>query len=145
VDEFSITGSGDHGGLRLRGSRPRPGTVRLAVTGEIDMSNASHLRAWVQEAVDAGDVAAFELDLAGVPMLDSTGVGTLVACRAAAQRVGLRFAVVEARPIVYRILQVVGLIEALDVSMPAPSPPAVRAAGSPRPGGDSGDDRRDRF
>ncbi len=83
------------------------------------MSNASHLRAWVQEAVDAGDVAAFELDLAGVPMLDSTGVGTLVACRAAAQRVGLRFAVVEARPIVYRILQVVGLVEALDVSMPA--------------------------
>jgi sigma-B regulation protein RsbU (phosphoserine phosphatase) len=52
-------------------------------------------------------------------MLDSTGVGTLVACRAAAQRVGLRFAVVATRPIVYRILQVVGLIEALNVSMSA--------------------------
>jgi anti-anti-sigma factor len=60
-----------------------------------------------------------ELDLAGVSMLDSTGVGTLVACRAAAQRVGLRFAVVATRPIVYRILQTVGLIEALNVSTPA--------------------------
>jgi anti-anti-sigma factor len=92
VDEFTITGSGDRDGLRLRGSRPRPDTVRLAVAGEIDVSNASRLRAEVQEAFDAGEAAAFELDLAGVPMLDSTGVGTLVACRAAAHRVGLRFA-----------------------------------------------------
>jgi len=75
-------------------------TVRLAVAGEIDVSNASRLRAEVQEAFDAGEAAAFELDLAGVPMLDSTGVGTLVACRAAAHRVGLRFAVVETRPVV---------------------------------------------
>jgi len=143
VDEFAITGSGDSGGLGLRGSRPRPGTVRLAVTGEIDMSNASRLRAGVQEAVDAGDPAAFELDLAGVPMLDSTGVGTLVACRAAAQRVGLRFAVVEPQPIVYRILQVVGLIEALDVSM-SPEPNGGEGGRLPVAGGDSGDHRDDR-
>lgn len=83
------------------------------------MSNASYLRAGAQEVVDAGQAAVFELDLAGVPMLDSTGVGTLVACRAAAQRVGMRFAVVATRPIVYRILQTVGLLEALNVSGPA--------------------------
>jgi anti-sigma B factor antagonist len=142
VDEFSIIGSGDPSGLRLRGSRPRPDTLRLAVTGQVDMSNASYLRAGAQEVVDAGQAAVFELDLAGVPMLDSTGVGTLVACRAAAQRVGLRFAVVATRPIVYRILQTVGLLEALNVSGPA-GPNAVRATGSPRPGGDGGDGRND--
>lgn len=119
MDEFSIIGSGDPSGLRLRGSRPRPDTLRLAVTGQVDMSNASYLRAGAQEVVDAGQAAVFELDLAGVPMLDSTGVGTLVACRAAAQRVGMRFAVVATRPIVYRILQTVGLLEALNVSGPA--------------------------
>lgn len=119
MDEFCIIGSGDPSGLRLRGSRPRPDTLRLAVTGQVDMSNASYLRAGAHEVVDAGQAAVFELDLAGVPMLDSTGVGTLVACRAAAQRVGMRFAVVATRPIVYRILQTVGLLEALNVSGPA--------------------------
>jgi len=143
VDEFTITGTGDPGDLRLRASRPRPDTVRLAVTGEIDMSNASRLRAGVQETVDAGEAAAFELDLAGVPMLDSTGVGTLVACRAAAQRVGLRFAIVATQPIVYRILQVVGLIEALNVSMSA-EPSGGEGGRLPEVGGDSGDDRHDR-
>jgi anti-sigma B factor antagonist len=131
VGESTITGSSDPGGLRLRGSRPRPDTVRLAVTGEIDLSNASHLRAGVQEAVDAGEAAAVELDLAGVPMLDSTGVGALVACRGAAQRVGLRFAIVATRPIVYRILQLVGLIEALNVSM-SPEPNGGEERPAPR-------------
>jgi anti-sigma B factor antagonist len=139
VDEFTITGSADPDGLRLRGSRPRPDTVRLAVTGAIDVSNASLLRAGVQDAVDAGEAAAFELDLAGVPMLDSTGVGTLVACRAAAQRVGLRFAVVATRPIVYRILQVVGLIEALNVSVSA-EPHGGESGRLRAAGGDAGDD-----
>ena len=119
MDEFSIAGPGDPGGLRLRGSRPRPDTVRLAVTGEIDMSNARQLLAGVREIVAVGEAVVFELDLAGVSMLDSTGVGTLVACRAAAQRAGLRFAVVATRPIVYRILKMVGLLEALNVSRPA--------------------------
>jgi anti-sigma B factor antagonist len=139
VDEFTITGSADPDGLRLRGSRPRPDTVRLAVTGAIDVSNASLLRAGVQDAVDAGEAAAFELDLAGVPMLDSTGVGTLVACRAAVQRVGLRFAVVATRPIVYRILQVVGVIEALNVSVSA-EPNGGERGRLRAAGGDAGDD-----
>jgi hypothetical protein len=59
------------------------------------------------------------LDLPGVPMLETTGGGALVAFRAAAHRVGLRFAVVATRPIVYQILQMVGPIEALNVAMPA--------------------------
>jgi anti-sigma B factor antagonist len=142
VDEFTVAGSGDPGGLRLRGSRPRPDTVRMAVTGQIDMSNASHLRSQAQELVDAGEAAVFELDLAGVSMLDSTGVGMLVAFRSAAQRMGLRFAVVATRPIVYRILQTLGLLEALNVSTPAETN-GGEGGRLPAAGGDGGDDRDD--
>jgi anti-sigma B factor antagonist len=116
--------------------------VRLAVTGHIDVSNASQLRGRAQQLVDAGEAAVFEVDLAGVSMLDSTGVGMLVACRAAAQRVGLRFAVVAPRPIVYRILQTLGLLETLNVSMPA-EPNDGQGGRLPAAGGDGGDDRDD--
>jgi hypothetical protein len=70
-------------------------------------------------------------------MLDSTGAGTLAACRTAAQRVALRCAVVATRPMVYRILPVAGSIEALNVSRRA-GPTAVTV------GGDAGGGRADR-
>ena len=66
-------------------------------------------------------------------MLDSTGAGTLVACRAAGRSAMRRRG---DRPVVYRILPVAGWIEALNVSGWA-GPTVVRV------GGDAGGGRAD--
>jgi hypothetical protein len=50
--EVTISGLRDPGGLRAAG--PRPETVRLAVTGAIDLSNASRLQAAVQGRLTPG-------------------------------------------------------------------------------------------
>ncbi|MFI9470361.1 STAS domain-containing protein [Streptomyces sp. NPDC052492] len=60
--------------LTLIPGRSPDGTVRLAVSGEIDMSNAGHLA----EALDGG-AGPLVLDLTEVEYLDSAGLSVLFA------------------------------------------------------------------
>jgi anti-sigma B factor antagonist len=50
---------------------------RIAVAGEVDVSNASELRDAVEKVFSASPDAV-EIDLAEVPYIDSTGIGVLV-------------------------------------------------------------------
>ncbi|MEU2338391.1 STAS domain-containing protein [Streptomyces sp. NPDC006654] len=60
--------------LTLTPGRSPDGTVRLVVSGEIDMSNVGHLA----EALDSGS-GPLVVDLTGVEYLDSAGLSVLFA------------------------------------------------------------------
>lgn len=82
--------------------------VRLAVSGEIDVSNAPELRAAIDDAF-AGGPAAVEVDIAEVPYIDSTGIGVLVgAAHRAAEEQG-SFAVTHPQRNVARVLTLLGM------------------------------------
>ena len=53
------------------------GRLRIAVAGEVDVSNADELREAADKAL-ATNPASLEVDLAEVPYIDSTGIGVLV-------------------------------------------------------------------
>ncbi|MEU6411791.1 STAS domain-containing protein [Microbispora sp. NPDC046933] len=96
--------------------------TRVIACGEIDMSTAGQLHEGVLGVLRRQRPSRIEVDLAGVTFLDAAGIGALVMSRAAAARVGCRLTVVNPRPMGYRLLQVVGLLEAFGLAtLPPPS------------------------
>jgi anti-sigma B factor antagonist len=89
--------------------------VRISAVGEIDSTSAPVLRDRL-EAVLAGDVEQFVVDLVGVTFLDSAGLCVLAAAhrQAAAQGIGMQ--VVAASRAVIRPLQITGLWSLLGAS-----------------------------
>jgi anti-sigma B factor antagonist len=89
--------------------------VRISAAGEIDSTSAPVLRDRL-EAVLAGDVEQFVVDLVGVTFLDSAGLCVLAAAhrQAAAQGIGMQ--VVAASRAVIRPLQITGLWSLLGAS-----------------------------
>lgn len=94
------------------------GTVRISPLGEIDLDNAFHIR----EAVDAVLVAAkpprIVVDLGGVALIDSVGIGVLVACYHAAAACQVPLGAVNPSPMVYRQLWVSGLVGLFGLNTP---------------------------
>lgn len=87
---------------------------RIAVSGEVDVSNAAELRAEI-EKVAAEAPCAIEVDLANVAYIDSTGIGVLVGAAHAAAKAGYAFAVVNPQANVKRILGLLGVEKDLNV------------------------------
>ena len=92
---------------------PSPGTVRVAVVGEIDISNSDLLRVRLLNVLSALHPYRIEVDLAGVTFLDCRGVTVLVALSQAAARTGCRLWITNPQPIVRRVLDLTGLLDAL--------------------------------
>lgn len=86
----------------------------LAVSGEVDVSNAAELRSEI-ERVAAEGPASIELDLSDVAYIDSTGIGVLVGAAHAAAEAGRTFAVVRPQANVKRILGLLGVEKDLNV------------------------------
>jgi len=74
-------------------SEVRPGVVVVRVTGELDMSTSPELTRHV-ESVDLSPGVTLVLDLSGVPFVDSSGLSSLVAVRAATMDVDGRLGLV---------------------------------------------------
>ena len=68
--------SGDTGLLRFE-RRGSGDSLTLAVTGEVDMSNAAELEAALDDALGAAGPRLI-VDLAGLEFIDSTGLRSLV-------------------------------------------------------------------
>jgi anti-anti-sigma factor len=96
--------------------------VVVAVTGEVDMLNASRLRAALHEAVARAGTGTIVLDLGEVTFLDSTGVQALLDGYHSAMVAGGRLTVRGARGTAYRVLQIVGLTRIFGLA-PDCSPP----------------------
>lgn len=87
---------------------------RIEVAGEVDVSCADELRAAVDEAF-AGSASTIEVDLAEVPYIDSTGIGVLVGAANRAVEAGRTLVVANPQRNVARVLDLLGVGEALRV------------------------------
>ena len=96
------------------------GTVEIAPSGEIDLDNAHVMRDAVNEALSSSP-ARICLDLQRVMLIDSIGIGILVACFHAAAASDVKLAVSHPSPTVYRQLWVSGLVGLLGCAEP-PTP-----------------------
>jgi len=118
--------------LRIDTSCPAPGTVRVAVAGEIDLSTADVLHAGLLAVLSAQLPEHIEVDLAGVTFMDCGGLTVLVAVGNAAAHTGCQLRITNPQPIVRRVLDVTGLLDVFTARFEqTPSVPTGSAPGSP--------------
>lgn len=92
--------------------------VVLSASGDVDLHTAGQLRDAVVSAVggeDGGAPRQVDVDLAGVPFLNSSGLGALLAGVKEANRLGIVFRVLNLQPPVRRVVEMMGLVDVLDV------------------------------
>jgi anti-anti-sigma factor len=92
----------------------------IALSGRLDVSAVSEVRAALHDALDAGS-GDLVVDLAGVEVIDATGLGVLLGADRRAKQLGRRIVLRDAAPRVRRILRVTNLhrVLTLDARVPA--------------------------
>jgi len=90
------------------------GAVRLALSGELDISNAPRVEEEISR-IEADAPALVVLDLRGLAFMDSTGLRLIVSADARAREQGRRLAVVKGPEAVQRIFRLTRLDERLDM------------------------------
>ena len=86
----------------------------IAVVGEVDISNASHLRDAVDYALEQ-PCESIALDFSGVSYIDSTGLGVLVGSAHRAAERDRGFSVEHLQPSVERIVSLLGVDAEINV------------------------------
>ncbi len=109
--------------LEIDETEPRPGAVRVTLAGELDLASAYAFDRRLLE-IESRQPAIVVIDLRGVTMLDSAGLGRLVSAHRRARRGGWRLVLVRGGRVVSRVLQTTRLDEHLDVERELPA--AVR-------------------
>jgi anti-anti-sigma factor len=99
--------------LRIDASCPSPGTVRVAVVGEIDLSTVDVLHAGLLGVLSAQLPHRIEVDLARVTFMDCGALTVLVVVGTAAARTGCQLRITNPQPIVRRVLDLTGLLDVL--------------------------------
>jgi anti-anti-sigma factor len=85
--------------------------VHIAVTGELDELGARPLQRAILDALRRHRPRHIIIDLDGVTFLDTTGINALVQSRADAGKLDCRLRLTNPRPVVYRVLHILGLLE----------------------------------
>jgi anti-anti-sigma factor len=80
----------DQVSLRIATAQTAPGSVRVAVNGELDFSTAGQLRRALLAMLDDDRPALLDLDLSRIGFCDLQGLTALLTIREAATRVGCR-------------------------------------------------------
>ena len=86
----------------------------ILVSGEVDVSNADELRSALDSCLGS-DVTDVTVDLAGVPYIDSTGIGVLVGAAHRAAEKGVRLEVARPQRNVARVLGLLGVSSELNI------------------------------
>ena len=89
---------------------------RLAVAGEVDAVTGTQLREAVVDVLRRHCPRRLEMDLRRVAFLDSAGIRTLLLCHSEAERVTCQLRITDASPMVYRTLEITGLLVHLCVA-----------------------------
>jgi anti-anti-sigma factor len=105
--------------MSMSGALLLDGTLHLSASGEVDLDNAYLIRDAVNRALAADKPTGIVVDLAGVTVFDSVGIGTLVSCFHIAAASGVKLRAANPSPIVYRQLWASGLVGLL--GLPTPS------------------------
>ena len=101
------------------------GTLRILPRGEIDLDNAYLIREAVDAALSKGSARKIVVDLGGVTLIDSVGIGVLVACYHAASVYRVPLEAADPSTMVYRQLWVSGLVGLFGLATPRPEADAV--------------------
>ncbi|WP_426514801.1 STAS domain-containing protein [Dactylosporangium sp. McL0621] len=124
-------------GVRIDASCPSPGTVRVAVVGEIDLATAPVLHDALLNALSAQEPELLDVDLARVAFMDCIGVTVFIAVRRTAAGSGCRLQVTNPQPTVRHVLELTGQVDVLtariDRSLPAPTTSAPASRTDPPP------------
>jgi anti-sigma B factor antagonist len=102
--------------------RTDDGSVIVGVRGELDMASADNLRAVLQSAASTYRPPKLIVDLQYVTLVDSAGIGALVAGYHAIRAVGGTFVVTNPNALVHHQLRITGLVEVLGAGPPTPRP-----------------------
>jgi anti-sigma B factor antagonist len=94
---------------------------RMLVFGELDALSAGHLHKAVVDVLHDQRPRRIEMDLHGISFLDSAGIHALVRCQADAQQADCQITLTKPQPMVYRVLQVTGLLEHFGLTEPPPA------------------------
>ena len=89
--------------------------VRIGFCGEVDLASADVVGAAVTDALRSYRPRYMDVDLSGVNFLDARGVSTLLCCWTRAVELGCELAVINPQPMVYRILEITGVLATLGV------------------------------
>jgi anti-anti-sigma factor len=118
--------------------RTNDGGVVVGVRGELDVASAGNLRKAILNAVTTWRPPHMVVDLLYVTLLDSAGIGALVAGYHAMRAVGGTFTVSNPNALVQQQLRVTGLTDVLS-GVPAPNTgPAPSASRYADPGATPG-------
>ncbi|GLZ81678.1 anti-sigma-B factor antagonist [Actinorhabdospora filicis] len=90
------------------------GRVTLALRGEVDYATAPRIRESITEILATDKAKSIHVDVAGVTVLDSTGIGTLVVGYRIARDVGVTVTVTNPSRFITRLFTVVGAQELLE-------------------------------
>ena len=81
----------------------------LVLSGEFDLASAPDVRQTGLEMIAADGCTRFLVDLMDVTFMDSTGIGTLIAVRVAAEDAGIPFLLLDPSNRVTRLLELTAL------------------------------------
>lgn len=100
-------------------------SILIEARGELDFAASPQLKDALLAAIErASPPREVRVDLSGVAFIDAGGVGVLVEAQELALRRGIAFAVQDARGVVLRVFEILGLAEMLQYSRSAPTAPA---------------------
>lgn len=85
----------------------------ITVAGEIDYATAADVRQAVSEAINTIQPTRILVDIAGVHLIDSTGVGILVVAYRICRQLGIEFSVRNQTDLVDRVLRALGVRDIL--------------------------------
>jgi anti-anti-sigma factor len=94
---------------------------RMLVFGEVDALTVGQLQKAIVDVLRRQRPSCIELDLHGVTFLDSVGIRALVGCQADARQVDCQITLTNPQPMVYRVLQITGLLDHFGVAEPPPA------------------------
>jgi anti-anti-sigma factor len=96
--------------MDISSSRPSPTTAVIAVSGEIDMATVGAIHRAADSAITTAGTTEVVIDLADVTFCDSSGIAAFDERYANA---AARLRVAQPQPSVRRVLEIVGLMDAL--------------------------------
>jgi anti-anti-sigma factor len=92
-----------------------PDSVRVAVSGELDLSSALVFEEELRRIEDNSDEALLVIDLRSLKFMDSTGLRLILSAHARAINSGRKLAIIEGGEAIRRIFRLTGVIERLNV------------------------------
>ncbi|GAA2267102.1 STAS domain-containing protein [Nonomuraea roseoviolacea subsp. roseoviolacea] len=114
--------------LELALETPEPGTLRVALRGDLDHTTADELLDAVHAALAVADPPReVRLDAAELRLCDSRGLSALLLVRRRADETGARLRLDNRGPALQRLLDVTGTLDHL-TGEPAPGRPAGESA-----------------